>query len=56
MHRALLLKEHIDSFFDTFDIPATLDKIEEDDWQLLLVRSCLSGVEAPFYVSNTSGL
>jgi len=37
VHRALLLREHIDTFFDTFDIPATLDKIEEDDWQLLLV-------------------
>ena len=55
MHRALLLKEHIDSFFDTFGIPDTLDKIEEDDWQLLLVRSFSSGVEAPFYLS-TSGL
>lgn len=44
MHRALLLREHIDTFFDTFDIPATLDKIEEDDWQLLLVSSYFSGV------------
>ena len=56
VHRALLLREHIDTFFDTFDIPATLDKIEEDDWQLLLVSSYFSGVEAPFYLFTTSGL
>ena len=56
MHRALLLREHIDTFSDTFDIPATLDKIEEDDWQLLLVSSYFSGVEAPFYLFTTSGL
>ena len=53
MHRALLLREYIDTFFDTFDIPATLDKIEEDDWQLLLVSSYFSGVEAPFYLFTT---
>ena len=26
------------AFFDTFDAPDTIDKIEEEDWQLLMVR------------------
>ena len=37
VHRALLLKEQIDTFFDTFDVPATLKKITEVDWDLLLI-------------------
>ena len=37
VHRALLLKEQIDTFFDTFDVPATLEKITEVDWDLLLI-------------------
>ena len=35
--RALLLKDHIDVFFDTYDIPLTLEKIEDEDWHLILV-------------------
>ena len=37
VNRALLLKEHIDVFFDSFDVPETLDMIDEDDWELLLI-------------------
>ena len=38
INRALVLREHIDTFFDTFNVPDALDKIEEEDWKLLLVR------------------
>ena len=54
VHRALLLREHIDVFFDTFDVPATLNKIEEEDWKLLLVSSCF--LKLPFYLFTTPGI
>ena len=37
VHRALLLKEHITEFFFTYDIPTTLEILDDDDWGLVLV-------------------
>ena len=34
-HRALILREHIDAYFDQYD--GVLDAIDEEDWKLILV-------------------
>ena len=36
-HRALLLKDHINTFFEEFETPDTLDPIEEYDWEMIVV-------------------
>ena len=36
-HQALILKDHITTFFEDFDIPDSLDRIEEEDWEMILV-------------------
>ena len=36
-HRALELKEVIDVFFDEYNIPESLHKLEENDWNMLLI-------------------
>jgi hypothetical protein len=36
-HRALILREQIDAYFDQYD-GDTLEAINEDDWKLILVK------------------
>ena len=35
--RALVLKEYIDTFFDSYDTLRTLSRIEDEDWENVLV-------------------
>ena len=37
VERALVLKEYIDTFFDSYDTPRTLSRIEDEDWENVLV-------------------
>ena len=48
VHRALLLKDTINDFFQDVDLPATVDQFNDSDWELLLVyeNSMKSIVEA----------
>ena len=34
-HRALLMKDHINTYFEDFQTPETLDPIEDYDWELI---------------------
>jgi hypothetical protein len=31
------LKEYIDTFFNEFEVPDTLEEIDEDDWKMIQV-------------------
>jgi len=35
--RGLILKDHIDFFFEEYDIPPSLSGLEQEDWKLLIV-------------------
>ena len=44
VHRALLLKDTINDFFQDVDVPATVDQFNDSDWELLLLFNKLQGL------------
>ena len=62
VERALVLKEHINMFFETYDTPHTLSMIEDEDWENLLVYEnalkivveAATGLEGELYPTASS--